>query len=131
MHISTAGQYEPSLGSFWDCFLAKIVEAAERPTARTTLGQVYRAAEVQYYEANGGLKQHNESVAAADATGSGDPFAPLSFGTVKLHEGRARSGRPMTDVAVWDLLNELEAPPAKRCAQGQAGGVPTPCVAAT
>ncbi|KAL1526483.1 hypothetical protein AB1Y20_015193 [Prymnesium parvum] len=108
LHMSTAEQYEPSLGTFWECFLAEFARAVERPVLRITLGQVYNAAKAQYYAVNCDLKQHNE-VVRADQQHS--PFTPRSFGTPNIHEGRARDGRFMTDVAVWELLNELELEP--------------------
>lgn len=40
----------------------------------------------------------------------GVPLA-LSFGTVGLHAGRTCDGRPMGEVAIWDLLLESAVEP--------------------
>ena len=47
---------------------------------------------------------------SSESSGHDSPPAedlhPLSFGTVHLHEGRAKAGGPMSETTVWDLLLE-------------------------
>lgn len=101
LHVSTAGPWEASLADYWDLFLSEFTRAVSQPLSRFTLGHAFRQAEARYYAQNAQLRAHNESVQRTQRE-----HAPLSFGTVHLHEGKAADGRPMSDVPIWDLLLE-------------------------
>jgi hypothetical protein len=99
LHVSTAGAWEASISDFWMLWLDEWTHALATPAARTTLGEIYKRAEQRYWEQNRAVQAHNESVADAAPA-----FKPLSFGTVHLHEGRGKDGRPMRETVLWDLL---------------------------
>ncbi len=117
LHMATAGQFENSLGDFWDLWLDELSHAVERPACRLTLADIYGAAEQRYYERNRGLRKHNEQneqsnpeAKAIDYGTDGVPLS-LSFGTVGLHAGRTSDGRAMGEVPIWDLLLESAVVP--------------------
>ena len=84
-------------------WLDEWTHALSTPVARTTLGDVFTRAEKRYWQLNESVKAHNEGVQHAAPA-----FKPLSFGTVHLHEGRGKDGRPMRETVLWDLLVEEE-----------------------
>lgn len=116
LHVSTAGPWEASLGSFWPLWLDEWSRAVASPTLRTTLGDIYARAERRYYEVNASLRAHNEQAAHAAPT-----YSPLSFGTLNLHEG-SRDKQPMRQTALWDLLIEEEHEQADQEAAEQRDG---------
>ena len=102
--ISTAGEFETSLGDFMRCWVDSLVHAVARPAARVTLGGVFAAAERRYHERNRGLRAQNEaSPRSASVPADGVPME-LTVGTPHQHGGDSREGVPMSEVAVWDLL---------------------------
>ena len=106
--ISTAGEFETSLGDFMRCWVDSLVHAVARPAARVTLGGVFAAAERRYHERNRGLRAQNEaSPRSASVPADGVPME-LTVGTPHQHGGDSREGVPMSEVAVWDLLLEEE-----------------------
>lgn len=64
-----------------------------------------------------------------EASGADEEYHPLTFGTVHLHEGRGKGGKPMSETAVWDLLMEEEQTEESDSAMSSsARTTPSPCV---
>lgn len=62
-------------------------------------------------------------------SGADAEYHPLTFGTVHLHEGRGKGGKPMSETAVWDLLMEEEHMEESEDAMcSSARTTPSPCV---
>ena len=88
--ISTAGEFETSLGDFMRCWVDSLVHAVARPAARVTLGGVFAAAERRYHERNRGLRAQNEaSPRSASVPADGVPME-LTVGTPHQHGGDSR-----------------------------------------
>jgi len=103
LHVSTAGPWEASISDLWQLWIDEWSHALGAPAARATLGEIFARAERRYWEKNGSLKEHNAHVMHAAPA-----FTPLSYGTVHMHEGRGKAGKPMRETVLWEMLIEEE-----------------------